>query len=403
MPIINLNRATVATLELAAGKTETLWWDDTLTGFALRIRLDAAEKVQRSYVVQYRFNGQGRKIKLGDVNKLPVDAARKKAEKLFAQILLGTDPAAEKEWARIEAQKLTYAQAVESYLKMKAGELRPSSLKLAQLYLTGAAYFAFKKPLDKVTRADVAVCLDRINNASGAATAGRARAHLSSLFTWCLQRGYCAENPVIQTQTFEGASRDRTLTNDELRAVWNACDMNTDFGKIVRLLVLTGCRRQEIGSLKWSEVDLKAGTITIPGERTKNGRPHVLTLAPAALEIIDSIPRMVDRDYLFGVRGAGFVAWGHARKAFEVDAEGWTLHDIRRTVATQMAEIGIEPHYVEAVLNHASGHKDGVAGTYNRAKYAQQIKTALAMWADHVRAVVTGTKPKLVPLHAVVA
>src|SRR5262249_42510354 len=160
-------------------------------------------------------------------------------------------------------------------LAMKASEVRPASFRTMQLYLTGSAYFPtlHKLRLDKIDRTDIAPHLDKINSESGPATAGRARAHLSSLFTWCLQRGYCRENPVISTQTFEGASRDRVLSADELRAVWNATGED-DFGRIVRLLILTGCRRQEIGSLRWSEIDLAKGTITIPAERCKNGREH---------------------------------------------------------------------------------------------------------------------------------
>jgi integrase len=404
MPIINLNRATVATLELVAGKTETIWWDDTLTGFALRIRVDAAGKVQRTYVAQYRFNGQTRKPKLGD--ELPVDAARRKAEKLFAQVLLGTDPAAEKEAAKIEAQKLTFSGAVQLYLDQKAKEVRSNSYKPAKLYLTGAKYFPtlHKMRLDKITRSDIAHRLDSICTESGAPTAGQARAHLSSLFSWGIERCYCRENPVIGTATFEGAKRkrNRVLSDDELRTVWNACNMESDFGRIVRLMILTGCRRQEIGGLRWSEFDdFDAGIVTIPGERTKNHLPLMLTLPAMAMDIIRSVPRRIGRDHLFGERAAGFVTWGHAKKAFGVVFDtAWTLHDIRRTLSTGMNEIGIEPHIVEAILNHVSGHKEGVAGVYNHAQYKLPKRNALAMWADHVASITSGEPRKVVSLHA---
>jgi integrase len=122
----------------------------------------------------------------------------------------------------------------------------------------------------------------------------------------------------------------------------------------------------------------------------------MLTLPPLALDILRSVERRDGRDHLFGTRGQGFVAWGHSKAAFKVDIQAWTLHDLRRSVATHLAEIGIEPHIVEAILNHVSGHKAGVAGTYNRAKYLQPMKTALAMWADHIRALIDGSERKVV-------
>jgi hypothetical protein len=138
MTIATLNRQTIAKLPDGEG----LYWDETLKGFGYLCREDASGAIRKSFIIQYRFGGkQQRKLKLGDANKLNVDQARKKAEKLFAQILLGTDPQAVKEAAKIEAAKLTFAQAVEQYLQMKAADVRPSSLRLAELYLSGGTIF----------------------------------------------------------------------------------------------------------------------------------------------------------------------------------------------------------------------------------------------------------------------
>jgi integrase len=400
MTIANLNRQTIAAVP---GDSEALLWDTTLKGFGYLCRRDASGAIRKSFVIQYRFAGQQRKLKLGDANKLNVEQARKKAEKLFAQILLGTDPQAVKDAQRIEAAKLTFAQAVEQYLQMKAGELRPSSLKSLQLYLTGPAYFPtlHRKPLDSVTRGDVAQHLDRINVESGSPSASRARAHLSSFFMWCLRRGHCRENIVLQTEEPKGSEeRTRALSADELRTVWNACD-DSDYGRIVRLLILTGCRREEIGGLRWSEIDLDAGTIRLPGERCKNGRAHVLTLPGMALKIIKAVPQTAGRDHLFGGRGQGFVAWSHSKRQLLAacgEMKEWRLHDLRHTLSTGLHELGIEPHVVEAVLNHVSGHKDGVAGRYNHAQYTKPMARALAMWAEHIHEILTGESRKVIKL-----
>jgi integrase len=399
MTVTTLNRQTIASLPDGEG----LYWDTGLRGFGYLCRRDASGAIRRSFIIQYRFGKQQRKIKLGDANKLNVDAARKKAIKLYGQIENGTDPQAVKEAERVEAAKLSFAQAVELYLAAKASELRPTSLKLARLYLQNPRYFPLaKKPLHKIERGDVAAHLDRINSESGAPTASRARAHISALFTWCLRRGHCNENPVIATEEPKGSdARERVLSGDELKAVWNACG-DDDYGRIVRLLILTACRREEIGGLKWSEVDLKAGTITIPAGRSKNHREHVLTLPSVALDLLRSIPRRDGRDHVFGARGDGFVTWTHGKRALlkASGTSGWRLHDLRHTVSTGMHELGVEPHVVESVLNHVSGHKEGVAGRYNHATYRAQMAQALARWADHVRSVVTGTERKVVALRA---
>jgi len=392
MAVINLDRKTIAGLPAGEG----LWWDTNLKGFGLLARRDAGGTIRRSFIMQFRFGKQQRKIKLGDAAKINVDQARKKAEKLFAQITLGIDPAAEKEAERA-ATALTFSAAVEQYLELKKEKVRHSSLKVSTLYLTGAAYFAnlHKMPLTKITQSAVSARLDAIYVASGAPTAGQARKHLSAFFVWCLKRGHCSQNPVINTESVKsGPGRERVLADNELRAVWNVC-RDDDLGRIVRLLILTGCRCSEIGGLRWSEIDLDQGTITIPGERTKNGRAHTLTLSNMAMDIISSIPPRVGRDHLFGERANGFTSWAKQHQLGDGITERWTLHDLRRSAATGMAELGIQPHIIEAVLNHASGHKAGIAGIYNRAEYKRDMRNALAVWSDHIHSIVTGDERKV--------
>jgi len=235
----------------------------------------------------------------------------------------------------------------------------------------------------------VAAQLQQIVQQSGAASAARARSDLSALFTWAMKEGLCENNPVIATNN-PGAGhqpRDRVLSNAELRLVWRACQ-DDDFGRITRLLVLTGCRREEIGGLLWSEVEGDA--VTISGQRTKNHRAHVLPLPAVALDLLPAA--RAARPYVFGSRGEGFSAWAYSKMRLDTriaETVGkplahWTMHDLRRSAATGMADLGVEPHIIEAILNHISGHKAGVAGVYNRAPYEKQKRAALAQWADHV-------------------
>jgi integrase len=183
-----------------------------------------------------------------------------------------------------------------------------------------------------------------------------------------------------------GASRERVLSPDELRRLWQALSDNR-FSEIVRLLLLTGCRRTEIGSLTWDEIDLGRRLIVLPPTRTKNGRGLELPLSTQALAIVERVPRRNTTRFLFSDTN-GYRSWDQDKLRLDarLGIAPYRIHDIRRTVATGLAELGTLPHIVEACLNHQSGHKAGIAGVYNRARYSDEMRTALQKWADHIDA-----------------
>jgi integrase len=185
-----------------------------------------------------------------------------------------------------------------------------------------------------------------------------------------------------------GKKRERVLTDDELRSMWHALG-DDDYGDIVRLLLYTGCRRDEIGGLLFDEIDLERAVIEIPAARMKGKKPHVVTLSPAALAILQRRPRD-GRAHVFGQ--GGFNSWSGARRALDQRLGGprsdWTLHDLRRTVSTRLNDpLGVAPWIVEAILAHA---KKGVEATYNRASYLDERRRAMARWADYVETLMTG-------------
>ena len=395
-----LDRKTVAALALPQGKFDTIVFDDTLKGFGIRLRLDAGGKVIRSWVAQFRVNGRQGRLKIGDVFKLSPEQARKRATELLAQATLGTDPAGKRAEDR-KQNTITLKSVIDQFLRTKEKQvetdnLRPASLKAMKIYLTGD-YFGplHGKPINAVTRADVAVRLNAITNDRSADTAKQARVHLSAFFGWAMREGIANSNPVIATNEPDGnADRERRLSDDELAQVWRACK-DDDYGRIVKLLMLTGCRRAEIGKAQWSWVDLEKATFTIPKTVTKNHREHTLPLSVVALDIIKTIPQRVGCDYLFGQRGFNFNGWqAQDLVSFSVP---WKLHDLRRTMSTRMHDMGVLPHFVEALLNH-TGHKAGSAGVYNHATYEKQMRLAVIRWADWLRAIVEDTAPKVVHL-----
>lgn len=392
---MKLDANAVATLDLA-GRRDLLVFDEALPGFGLRLRA-SGDRVRRSWVCQYRVHGRSRRVLIGAVEKVAPLDARKAAKRILAEVALGGDPQGARAAGRREAAR-TVRATVDAYLAAKRPELRPSSLRISRLYLTGS-YFRPLHPLavGNVTRADVARAIRAIVGKHSAVTAAAARRAFSAFFGWAIAEGLLGNgaNPVDGAFSPEGpAARDRVLSDAELVTVWRAC-LDDDFGRVTRLLILLGSRRQEVGGMCWSELDLDTATWTLPAARSKNKRSHTITLPAAAVDIIRSVP-LSTRDNLFGDRAeGGFTHWGgkqrlDGRLAGAVKA--WTLHDIRRTAATGMINIGVEPHIVEAVLNHFGGHRAGIAATYNRSKYTEQIARALQRWADHVEQLLSGTK-----------
>jgi integrase len=400
---LKLDTKTIAGLALAKGRNEDFAWDTELEGFGFRLRRGAGG-LRRTYVAQYRSSGRTRRIKLGTAEKVAPTQAREAARKILARVALGHDPQAEKQAKRVAAAR-TFGSVVDAYLAAKQDTLRPVSFRITKLYLSGP-YF---RPLHamsiaEISHPDIAARLSTITRAHSAHTAAAARRAVSALFRWAMEEGWISTNPVIGTRKpADAVPRDRVLSDAELVAIWDACG-DDDFGRILRLLLLLGARRQEVGGMRWGELDLAGGTWTLPKERSKNGRSHTVALPKPALAIITTVPRS-EREHLFGIRaGGGFTGWRNAKADLDRRLAGavepWRLHDVRRSVATKMADIGVEPHHIEATLNHHSGHRRGVAGVYNRSPYERAVKAALARWAEHVLALVEGREDKVIALHA---
>jgi integrase len=337
-------------------------------------------------------------MSLGKYPGITVDAAHKMARELYAKVILGGNPVQEIAEAKARRNE-TFGAAVEIYLERRQSELRPRTfcdvsrhLKVNLAPLSGMGIAA-------VDRRAIATQLARLAT-SAPTQANRTLTSVHAFFRWAIGEGLLEFNPATGcNKAAESGARDRVLTNDEINHLWHALPKG-DYGDITKLLLLTGQRRQEIGDLRWSEVDFETGQITLPAERTKNGRAHVIPMSSAVMAILRARPRNPDRDLIFGERAGGFGDWSKAKARLDakLNFEPWVVHDLRRTAATGMAELGVQPHIIESVLNHVSGHKGGVAGIYNRASYEGEKSRALALWANHVEAIVTGKASTVLPM-----
>ena len=407
----------------------------------------------KSWALRWKKDGKRFKFMLGtaDTNgeelegepevggHLTLAAARRLASEIHRQRALGRDPVAEKRAAktkaRIEELPTSFAVAARDYVeqhcrderKLRGWARTAKTLGLQygengiSIIPGGLCQRWADRPISEITEDDCFIVLDGARTAGipgrGVKTKGQSSARerdmanaLGGMFRWARKKRKITVNPMGGLERPEGSGEGkRVLTGDELRRLWAACD-DSPFGEVVKVLMLTGQRTGEVSGMRWSE--LNGDTWTIPGERTKNKLEHTVPLAPAVQELIhdhhdDHHGDHHHGDLVFTTNGmrpiSGFSKMkARLEKRLKFD-EHWQLRDLRRTMVTGMAELGIQPHVIEAVVNHISGHKGGVAGIYNKAQYAEPKRKALERWAAHVEALITGVKAdNVTPMRTVV-
>jgi integrase len=228
-------------------------------------------------------------------------------------------------------------------------------------------------------------------------TESRARAMLSALskmFNWLMQHRKVETNPCAGLHRETPKARERVLTDAEVRAFWQGCDqVGEPFGQALKILLLTGCRLNEVAGMQRAE--LEDGVWTIPPTRTKNRRTHVLPLSPMVIDLLKSVkPIAGSAGFVFTTTGKTPInGWSKVKKRFDAamkPAQPWRLHDLRRTAASGMQRLGVRSEVIERALNHVSGSFRGVAGIYQRDPMTEDVQAALERWASHVEGLVSG-------------
>jgi len=405
---INLSKLT-----LPDGKSDFVHFDAGLPGFGLRIRSSG----KRTWYIHKRTKDGVLKRTIGDISLFTLDEARIEARKILGkaqrvELLDEHERRKEEDARRIQAEerereKITLARIADLYVSQHVeSKQKPRTQLETKRHLQSHWAPLHAMPLHRIRRRDVSAQLSEIARSNGPIAANRARSTLSHLFMWSMQQGIADENPVIGTsKPGKETARTRVLSPDELKNIWKATGDLGDYESIIRLLLLTGQRRDEVGGLRWSEIDFDRSLWTLPAARTKNGLSNEVPLSNQAISIITSHSSgagvdNVSRDLVFGRSEGPFSGWSKSKRRLDAqigrlpkpgsagserDSSGWRVHDLRRTMVTMMAEhLNIWPHVIESVVNHVSGHKAGVAGIYNRATYADEKRNALQAWADHL-------------------
>jgi integrase len=391
MPYITLTEFNLKNLQPRPKQFEI--FDDKIPGFAIRVSPGGS----KSFVLLYRIGKKSRRWTLGRYPTLSLAEARQKARDALASIIRGVDPARVKIEFREKYDSLLFYNVVRNYIEHYA-QVKTHSWKETENIITRVFVKHWENaPITKITRIDVTGILRTLVKRSPS-SANRSFAVIRAFFNWCVSEGLITHSPCLGVKMPSRAqSRDRVLTDNEIIAIWKGCDqIGYPFGPMTKLLFLTGQRRNEVAKMEWAEIDLEQAIWTQPASKNKSGRKHLVPLTHDAVEVLQTVPKLHD-ELVFPARGKDRAASGFSKWKAKLDqlsgVTGWTLHDIRRTVATKLASLNIPIHVTELILNHFSTKLSGVTAIYNRHEYLQERREALKRWADHLSGLLYKAKP----------
>ena len=352
-------------------------YDANQPGFAVRVSKTGI----KSWIVFGRINRQRVRRTLGSYPAMSLSMARERARETLQEIRDGI--------SQKQVAPLRFNEGLELWYEREQASRK--SFRNVQNAIALHVKPALRgKLVNQVTKHDLLSIIDGLEDAGKRTQANRVRAYLKRFFKWAAERDLIDLSPAEHLpRAATEASRDRVLSQDELRAVWQAAEqLGYPFGPMTQLLILTGQRRAEVAGALWSEIDLKNRTWTIGKERSKNGKANIIGLSEQAMRLIKQLPRRLGSDYLFTVTGStASSGFSHAKTRLDRDSgvSDWRLHDLRRTFATHSVEhLAIAPMVIDKILNHQSGVVSGVMAVYQRQELLSERRNALQSWADYL-------------------
>jgi integrase len=362
--------------------------DESLPGFMCRV----SQGGTKTFVLIHGM--ERRRTTIGRYPILGLADARAEAKRILAERTL----------SRHRPVRLRASVALPRFLAEKAGKNKASTLKITAGLIDNHRPRLLLKYLEDIRTDDVTEVTDKLLKKGQAGAAAHSFTAIRTFLRWCVKRRYLQHSPVEGLdKPGHDVSRERVLSDDELHTVWQAADeLGSHFGTIVKLLILTGQRRSEIGGLRTDYIQYIQ--ICLPKEITKNSRTHTFPIGSTALALIS--PRLhaaQNSKFLFSARGnepAPFSGWSKSKKRLDARiaiARGseqepsplppWTLHDLRRTYATGLQKLGVKLEVIEALLNHVSGTRAGIVGVYQRHQYQEEMREAVERWETHLQSI----------------
>lgn len=410
---MKLKAATVEAMQASERRQEIP--DNLCTGLYLVVQPTG----KKSWQVRYRHGGVHRRMTLASFPTLSLAAARIKAREVMAAASEGRDPAEEVKAAKAPTPKddrdkikTLIGQYDKRHLKgLKSGDVVRRELDRFVVAAWG------ERDIHSITKRDVIDLLDGIADSGRVVTANRVRAYLNKFLNWAVERDILPLSPAIGVKPVaKEVSRDRVLTDDEIRWFWQACEAEGfPWGPLGKVLLLTGQRLNEAAQI--TEGEIRGDLWHLSADRTKNARAHDVPMSDAVCDILGAVERIEGRPgFIFTTTGTTpvsgfFKARAHLAEAMEqlaakergepVEIPRWTFHDLRRTAATGMARLGIAVRVTEAVLNHVSGTGGGIVAVYQRHDYAEEKRAALEAWGHYVMRLIEGKPDNVVRMVAI--
>ena len=387
MPTIHMTKSAVDALK--AANKDTVYWDAGLPGFGVKV----TPRSRKVFVVLYRIGGAGsrlRKYTIGPYGRVTLQMARAEAQKVLAARLEGRDPATEKRESKRRMTADRVDDLIEVFIVQHVSKTRKAA-EISRLLRREVVSRWGNRCVHAIGKRDIVELASEIAQRGTPMAANTLLKVIKTFLNWCVGRA------VIDASPAEGVplpgkevARDRVLTNNELASVIRAArQIGGAYGGIVEMLALTGQRREEVAQMVGDEIDFNSRTWTLPGSRTKNGKPHIVHLSEACIKLIRRASRL--GSYVFSISGVKpFQNFTNAKRALDElsGVTGWRLHDLRRTCVSGMAGLGVPPHVADKILNHQSGTISGVAAVYQRHHFLAERKLALERWGQYIETLV---------------
>jgi integrase len=373
MPTIHLTKTVID--QLQAATRETVYWDAGLPAFGVKV----TPKNRKVFIVLYRTtDGQARlrKYTIGPYGHFTLQQARAAARQVLAARSDGRDPATEKKTAKVRTAQGGIDELVADFIAKHASKNR-TAMETERIFRREVLSRWGGRSVQRISKHDVIELIEEIERRGAPIMANRVLAAVRKFFNWLVGRALLDRSPCDGISALgREKARDRVLDDTELTAVLEATGvMGEPFGSIVGMLVLTGQRREEVAGLAWAEIDQRSRLWNLSGARTKNGKPHIVHLSDPAWALLDAVPRL--GPLAFSTDGEhSFQNFGRSKKQLDAvsGVSGWVLHDLRRTVVSGMARLGVPPHIADKILNHQTGTISGVAAVYQRHEFLAETE-----------------------------
>ena len=387
MPTIHMTKSAVDALKAAS--KDTVYWDAGLPGFGVKV----TPRSRKVFVVLYRIGGAGsrlRKYTIGPYGRVTLQMARAEAQKVLAARLEGRDPATEKRESKRRMTADRVDDLIEVFIVQHVSKTRKAA-EISRLLRREVVSRWGNRCVHAIGKREIVELASEIAQRGTPIAANTLLKVIKTFLNWCVGRA------IIDASPAEGVplpgkevARDRVLTNNELASVIRAArQIGGAYGGIVEMLALTGQRREEVAQMVGDEIDFNSRTWTLPGSRTKNGKPHIVHLSEACIKLIKRASRL--GSYVFSISGVKpFQNFTNAKRVLDElsGVTGWRLHDLRRTCVSGMAGLGVPPHVADKILNHQSGTISGVAAVYQRHHFLAERKLALERWGQYIETLV---------------